>query len=44
MVLRIRLMTALTPAYAHAFQSWRAARRPDNNLIENFALLAPKAN
>ena len=33
---RVSVWCALAPAYAHAFQSWRQPRRPDNNLIENF--------
>ena len=40
---RIRLMTALTPVYAHAFQNLGLARRPDCILARNFRPLAPKA-
>ena len=41
---RMRLMTVLTPAYAHAFHSICVGRRAESILVHNFRLLAPKAS
>ena len=40
---RIRVMTAITPVYAHAYQATCLTRRLPANLCRYFRLLKPKA-